>query len=66
MLATAIMGSTVGVKKERRRRPRPAILPLTHTAIRMASAMDSGMVASAYQRLLARTCQKTGSSTMLR
>ena len=51
MLATAIIGRIVGVKYASRRKPRPAILPLTHTAISSASAIDAGIVPSAYQRL---------------
>jgi hypothetical protein len=46
-LATAIMGITVGVKNDSRINERPAILPLTTTAIAIASAMVSGMVLSA-------------------
>ena len=66
MLATAIIGSTVGVKYASRRNPRPAIRPLTHTAITSASAIDAGIVPSANQRLLTSACQKIGSSTSCR
>ena len=66
MLATAIIGSTVGVKYARRSTPRPAIWPLTHTAISSASAIDAGIVPSAYQRLFDSACQKIGSSTSWR
>ncbi len=66
MLATAIIGSTVGVKYARRRNPRPLILPLTQTAISSASAIDAGIVPSANHRLLASACQKIGSSASCR
>ena len=66
MLATAIIGSTVGVKYARRRKPRPAILPLTQTAISSASAIDTGIVPVAYQRLFDSACQKIGSVAELR
>jgi hypothetical protein len=66
MLATAIIGSTVGVKKARRRSERPGRRPFTHTAISSASAIESGIVPAANHRLLPSTCQNTGSSTMAR
>ncbi len=47
MFATAIIGRMVGVKYARRRKPRPAMRLFTHTAISMASAMESGMVPAA-------------------
>ncbi len=66
MLATAIIGSTVGVKYASRRKPRPASLPLTQTAISSASAIDSGIVPAAYHRLLVSDFQKIGSSASCR
>src|SRR5436190_4074851 len=54
MLATAIIGSTVGVKNAMRSHVRPRIAEFTHNAIRIASAMETGIVPSAYQRLLVR------------
>ncbi len=47
MLATAIIGSTVGVKYARRRKPRPGMRLLTQSAIAIASAIESGIVATA-------------------
>ena len=64
MFATAIIGSTVGVKKAMRTSVRPAIRSLTQSAISMASAIETGMVPSANQRLLAKDCQNTGSETI--
>jgi hypothetical protein len=64
MFATAIIGSTVGVKNARRSNPRPAIRPFTHTAIKSASATDTGIVPSANQKLFPSACQNTGSSTI--
>jgi hypothetical protein len=64
MLATAIIGSTVGVKKAMRSQVRPCMAESTHTAIRMASAIDSGMVPSAYQRLFTSDFQNTSSATI--
>ena len=66
MFATAIIGSTVGVKNDRRSRARPGMRPLTHTAMSKASAIDSGIVPSANHALLPSTCQKTGSSASAR
>ena len=66
MLATAIIGSTVGVKKARRRKPRPRMLRLTHSAISSASAIEVGTVPSANQKLLISAFQKIGSSTIAR
>jgi hypothetical protein len=66
MLATATIGSTVGVKYASLRKPRPAIRPSTHTAISSASAIASGIVPAAYQRLFDSACQKIGSSTSCR
>ena len=66
MFATAIIGSTVGVKKDRRSSERPGMRPFTHTAISIASPIDSGMVPSANHTLLPSTCQNTGSSTIAR
>ena len=66
MFATAIIGSTVGVKYARRSRPRPANRPLTQSAMASAITIDSGIVPSAYQRLLVSDCQKIGSSTSVR
>ena len=42
MLATAIIGSTVGVKKASRRNPRPLMLRLTHSAINSANVTNAG------------------------
>ena len=64
ILATAIIGSTVGVKKAVRRKDRPASRSLTHTAMRIARPIDSGMVPSANITLLDSDCQNTGSSNM--
>ena len=64
MLATAIIGSTVGVKKARRRKPRPRMLRLTQIAISSASAIEVGMVPSANQKLLTSACQKIGSAAI--
>ena len=47
MLATAIIGSTVGVKYARRSRPRPGMRLLTQSAIAIASAIESGTVVTA-------------------
>ena len=66
MFATAIIGSTVGVKYASRRKPRPLMRPLTHTAISSASAIDAGIVPSANHRLLTNACQKIGSSISCR
>ena len=51
MLATAIIGRIVGVKYARRRKPRPGSRSLTQIAIASASAIDTGIVPAAYQRL---------------
>ena len=51
MLATAIIGSTVGVKNAMRSHVRPRMAEFTHSAIRIASAIETGIVPSAYQRL---------------
>jgi hypothetical protein len=64
MFATAIMGSTVGVKNAIRRKARPAMRSLTHSAITKASPIDSGMVAPANHTLLVTAFQNTGSSAM--
>ena len=64
MLATAIIGNTVGVKYAMRRKPRPAMRSLTHKAITRASAIDAGIVASANHRLLVAAFQNTGSLAM--
>ena len=64
MLATAIIGSTVGVKYAMRTKARPRSCSLTHSAISNASPIDSGMVAPANHRLLRTACQNTGSCTM--
>ena len=61
MFATAIIGSTVGVKNAMSSHVRPRIAELTHSAIRIASAMDTGIVANAYQRLFSRDFQNTSS-----
>ncbi len=66
MLATAIIGSTVGVKKASRRKARPLRRPLTQIAISSASAIETGMVPSANHRLLASDCQNTASSSIAR
>ena len=66
MLATAIIGNTVGVKKARRRKPRPRILRLTQSAINSASAIDVGTVPSANQKLLINAFQKIASWNMAR
>ena len=47
MLATAIIGSTVGVKNDSRKNGRPAILPLTQIAMASESAMVSGITLAA-------------------
>ena len=47
MLATAIMGSTVGRKKAVRSRPRAGALPSTSSAMASASPTDSGTVPAA-------------------
>jgi hypothetical protein len=47
-----------------RRKPRPVMRSLTHSAITSASPMDSGMVASANHRLLVAAFQNTGSPAM--
>jgi hypothetical protein len=47
MLAAATIGRMVGVKKASRSAARPAMWPLTHSAIRSDSAIDSGTVISA-------------------
>ena len=62
MLATAIIGSTVGVKNAMRSHVRPTIFEFTHSAISMASAIEAGMVPSAYQRLFTSDFQKTSSA----
>src|SRR4029078_5336873 len=64
MLATAIIGSTVGVKKARRKKPRPRMLRLTQIAISRASAIEVGMVPSANQKLLTNARQKIGSAAI--
>ena len=64
MLATAIIGSTVGVKYAMRRKARPAMRSLTHSAITSARPIDSGMVAPANHRLLTTAFQNTGSSAI--
>src|SRR5688572_3211482 len=63
ILATAIIGSTVGVKNAVRSQVRPASRSLTHTAISIASAIDNGIVPSAKIRLFESDCQNTGSSS---
>ena len=63
MLATAIIGRIVGVKNASRRMPRPGMRSFTQTAISSASAIDTGIVPTAYQRLFDSACQKIGSST---
>ena len=65
-LATAIIGRMVGVKYAMRTSVRPAMRSLTQSAIRMARAIDSGIVPSANQVLLTSEVQNTGSSTMVR
>ena len=64
MLATAIIGSTVGVKYAKRRKPRPRMLRLTQIAIRSASAIEVGIVPSANQKLLISAFQKIGSAAI--
>ena len=64
MFATAIIGSTVGVKNAMRSHVRPRIAEFTHSAMRSASAIDTGIVPSAYQRLLVSERQKTSSATI--
>jgi hypothetical protein len=54
------------VKKARRRKERPTILPLTQTAISKASAIEAGMVKTQNTALLRSACQKIGSSIMSR
>ncbi|CPM62835.1 Uncharacterised protein [Bordetella pertussis] len=56
------MGSTVGVKYAMRRKPRPCSLPLTHSAMASAMAIEVGIVPSANHRLFHSDCQNTGSS----
>ncbi|MNJ81150.1 hypothetical protein D3C77_798150 [compost metagenome] len=64
MLATATMGSTVGVKYAMRRNPRPARLRFTHNAMTSAIPIEVGMVPRANHRLFHNDCQNTGSSRM--
>jgi hypothetical protein len=64
MFATAIIGSTVGVKSLIRRKPRPRSLAFTRSAIARARAIEVGIVPSANHRLLASDCQKTGSAAI--
>ncbi|MNJ73935.1 hypothetical protein D3C77_707980 [compost metagenome] len=64
MLATATIGSTVGVKYAMRRKPRPLRLRFTHSAMISAMPMDVGIVPSANHRLFHSDCQNTGSSRM--
>ena len=64
MLATAIIGRMVGVKYAMRISVRPAMRSLTHSAIRIASAMETGMVPIANSRLFQSARQNTGSATM--
>ena len=66
MFATAIIGSTVGVKYARRSQPLPAIRPLTQIAINSASAIETGIVPNAKYALFFNTCQKIGSSIICR
>ena len=66
MFATAIIGRIVGVKYASLRMPRPGIRLLTQIAISRASAIDRGIVPTAYHRLFFSACQKIGSSTMFR
>jgi hypothetical protein len=62
MLATAIIGRMVGVKNAMRSQVRPRIAEFTHSAITMASAIDMGMVPSAYQRLFTSERRNTSSA----
>ena len=64
MFATAIIGSTVGVKYAMRRKPRPGRRAFTQIAMAIAIAMESGIVPSAKQKLFVSACQKTSSSSM--
>ena len=62
MLATAIIGRIVGVKYAMRMSVRPAMRSLTQRAIRIASAMETGIAPSAKMRLFQSDCQNTGSA----
>ncbi len=66
MLATAIIGRIVGVKNAMRSQVRPRMAELTQSAIRMASAIETGIVPSAHQRLLVSERQKTSSPAITR
>src|SRR5258708_32496069 len=66
MLATAIIGSTVGVKKAMRSSVRPRIAELTHRAIAIASAIETGIVPRQYQGLLVSDFQNNSAATITR
>lgn len=63
-MATAIIGSTVGVKYAMRRKILPAMRSLTQSAIVSAIPIEQGIVAPANQRLLRTAFQKTGSAAI--
>ena len=65
MLATAIIGRMVGVKYAMRMSVRPAMRSFTHSAIRIASAIETGIVPSANHILFASERQNTGSLAMV-
>src|SRR4249920_2216122 len=62
MLATAIIGRIVGVKNAIRSHVRSRIAELTQSAITIASAIETGTVPRAYQRLFQSERQKTSSA----
>ena len=64
MFATAIIGRMVGVKYAMRMSVRPAMRSLTQSAIRIASAIETGIVPSANHMLFQSDCQNTGSAAI--